>query len=192
MFAKHIFLYTLLFFTLASSTMASISNDEEESIEIFLDNFLEEGKPEEARAFLDRLERKYLPEALYLKGVAYLNGLYNDGERNPREATIYFAKAAVLKYAPALTALADSYLDGDGTAQDEKEAFRLYKQAADLGDGTAQFNVAILYRDGVGVKKSKRMALQYMKKAAANNDLEHIRDDIFEIIEDIKDEQAQK
>lgn len=156
----------------------------------FVESQFANGKPEEACKFLDHLEKEHIPEALYLKGVLILNGVYDKGVRNPREASLYFAKAAALKYPPAIAALADSYLDGDGTEKNPKEAFRLYKQSADLGNGSAQFNVAILYRDGIGTKQSPKMALKYMRMAAKNKELIEIHEDANIIINEILDEMA--
>jgi hypothetical protein len=194
---RHTFIHAITATCLASTAFCETTPDTlaptgPDSIAPFVDTFIECGKAHEARELLDRLEKEYLPEALYLKGVALLNGLYNDGVRNPREASIYFGKAAVQKFPPAISALADSYLDGDGTQKDEKEAFSLYKQAADLGDGSAQFNVAILYRDGIGTKKSPKMALKYMRLAAKHPDLLHIREDAEEIIIEIIEEKKHK
>jgi TPR repeat protein len=181
--------YLLLASTSFSNTSISHAGNTSH-ITSFVESQFANGKPEEACKFLDHLENEYIPEALYLKGILILNGLYNKGVRNPREASIFFSKAAALKYPPAIAALADSYLDGDGTEQNEAEAFHLYKQAADLGDGSAQFNVAILYRDGVGTKKSSKMAIKYMRMAAKNKELEDIHEDAHIIINEILEEQA--
>jgi TPR repeat protein len=182
-----------LYILLASTTFANNGKhpaSDTSHITAFVESQFANGKPEEACKFLDNLEKDYVAEALYMKGVLILNGVYDNGTRNPRDASIYFAKAAALKYPAAISALADSYLDGDGTEKDEHQAFRLYKQAADLGSGSAQFNVAILYRDGTGTKKSTKMALKYMRMAAKNIELEDIHEDAHMIINEILDEQA--
>ena len=184
-------LHTTAYLFLAS-TAFSASDTTPGHITTFVESQFASGNPEIACQFLDALEKKYVPEALYMKGVLYLNGIYDKGIRNPRDASIYFAKAAALQYAPAIAALADSYLDGDGTEKNEKEAFKLYKQAADLGNGSAQFNVAILYRDGIGTKKSPKQALKYMRMAAKNSELEEIHEDAHVIIVEILDELALK
>ncbi len=185
-------IYVAACLLLANTTFANNGNSPKNvsHITTFVESQFANGKPEEACKFLDHLEKEYVAEALYLKGVLILNGVYDNGTRNPRNASIYFAKAAALKYPAALTALADSYLDGDGTEKNETEAFRLYKQAADMGSGSAQFNVAILYRDGVGTKKSPRKALKYMRMASKNKELEDIHEDAHVIINEILEEQA--
>ncbi len=185
--------YAAAYLLLASTAFSdnSTSNTHHTShITSFVESQFANGKPEEACKFLDHLEKEYVPEALYLKGVLVLNGVYDNGIRNPRDASIYFAKAAALKHPAAIAALADSYLDGDGTEKNEEEAFRLYKQAADLGSGSAQFNLAILYRDGIGTEKSPNMALKYMRMAAKNKELEDINEDAHVIINEILEEEA--
>ena len=50
---------------------------------------------------------------------------------------------------------------------DEEEAFRLYSSAADLGDAEAMFAVAMMYHQGMGVKRSDRKALDLLTRASA-------------------------
>ncbi len=135
---------------------------------------------------LKTLEDANDPEAIFATGVLYLNGCFNNGIRNPREATIYFARSAALGYVPGLTALADSFLNGDGAIKSEPYAFKLYKQAADKGDGIAQFNLAVLYRDGIGTKVSKKRALYYFKKAAKNPYLADLTDVAQQLHDELK------
>ena len=58
-------------------------------------------------------------------------------------------------------------LRGDGTDRNEAEAARWYRVAADKGDAAAQFFLGKLYKDGKGVEKSAKLALEWFKKAAA-------------------------
>jgi TPR repeat protein len=173
------FIINFLFFISYSCTshcsqIKDLSKDY--SIVEFVQDEIEKGNIANMLAFLDALEDQYIPEALYTKGILTLNGYYSNGIRNPREATSYFSKAAAKGYVPAYTALADSFLSGDGAVKNEKGAFALYKQAADLGDGVAQFNVAILYRDGIGVEKSIKKSLFYSKKASQNKTLKELQE----------------
>lgn len=123
--------------------------------------------------------------AHYIKGLLLLAGFYNQGEKNPREATIEFSKAAALGFRDAYTSLADSFLNGDGAQKDEQQAFKYYKIAADLGHAPAQFNLAVLYRDGIGVKSSKKMAKKYFKLAAANDSLGELRKKAQQLFEQV-------
>lgn len=57
---------------------------------------------------------------------------------------------------------ADQELD-DG---DEGNAFKDYQRAAGLGNAVAMYMLAIMYHDGVVVKRNDRLALDYLTKAA--------------------------
>jgi TPR repeat protein len=86
-----------------------------------------------------------------------------------------------------MRALADSYLDGDGAEKNPEEAFRLYKEAADKGDGPAQFNCGILYRDGIGVKRSYDHAIHYLDRASRNRQLGNVAEDAAQIANGVRE-----
>ncbi|MBA4249930.1 MAG: hypothetical protein C0432_03240 [Candidatus Puniceispirillum sp.] len=130
--------------------------------------------------------------AHYIKGILLLEGFYNNGSKNSREATIQFSKSAALGFRDAYTCLADSFLHGDGAQKDEKTAFNYYTIAANLGHGTAQFNLAVLYRDGIGVKASKKKAQKYFKLAANNDSLGELRKKAQQLLEQIHDSLSSK
>jgi uncharacterized protein len=54
--------------------------------------------------------------------------------------------------------------------QDDREAVRFYKLAADQGFAMAQYNLALMYQDGRGVPKDDREALHLFKLAARGGD----------------------
>ena len=54
-----------------------------------------------------------------------------------------------------------------GQKGDYRRAFRLLKPLADRGDAVAQNNIAVLYRDGLGVTADNTQALKWYSKAAA-------------------------
>ena len=54
--------------------------------------------------------------------------------------------------------------------KDEKQAFSLFKAAADQGISAAQLNVGRMYADGIGVKKDEALARKYFEKAASHGD----------------------
>ena len=64
---------------------------------------------------------------------------------------------------------AEEKLD-DGVAAIEKQdyatAFRIFKQLAEQGNAEAQYNLAILYRQGKGIKQDKQTALLWFEKSA--------------------------
>ncbi|MDR1404679.1 MAG: SEL1-like repeat protein [Candidatus Methanoplasma sp.] len=59
-------------------------------------------------------------------------------------------------------AAADSFLE----MGDEENAFRSYKTAADLGNPTAMFAIAMMYHAGVFVRRNDNAALELMAKAS--------------------------
>ena len=57
------------------------------------------------------------------------------------------------------------YRHGQGVEQDYHRAFELYLKAAKQGFPYADFEVAKMYRDGVGTDKDKSKSVQYFKRA---------------------------
>ena len=53
-----------------------------------------------------------------------------------------------------------------GIKKDYKKAIQYYKQAADLNNPTALWNLAVCYDNGLGVKKNHNLCVNYAKKAA--------------------------
>lgn len=51
--------------------------------------------------------------------------------------------------------------------QDYKAASRLFMEMAEKGDAEAQYNLAIMYRQGKGVKQDTKLALKWFEKSAA-------------------------
>jgi hypothetical protein len=46
-------------------------------------------------------------------------------------------------------------------------AFKEFKDAAEKGDARAQYSLAVMYNDGIGVKKNPAEAMVWFRKAAA-------------------------
>ncbi|MBL4820776.1 MAG: ankyrin repeat domain-containing protein [Gammaproteobacteria bacterium] len=51
--------------------------------------------------------------------------------------------------------------------QDYNLAFQLYKNAADSGDGEAQYQLANLYQQGLGVEQNDQLALELLEQSSA-------------------------
>ena len=62
--------------------------------------------------------------------------------------------------------LAEAHYAGHGTPKNIKEAIRLWKQAAELGDAGAMCHLAHMYNNGRGVPKDFKKALKFWEKAA--------------------------
>jgi len=76
--------------------------------------------------------------------------------------------AAKQGYAPSQYNLALLYRNGEGVAQDYKEAVRLYKLAAKQGNADAQYNLALGYAHGNGVIQDMVLAHMWFNIAASN------------------------
>jgi len=80
------------------------------------------------------------------------------------------AAAANLGNAAAQFALGAMYSNGQGVAQDYKEATRWYRQAAAQGVSQAQFNLGNIYSNGRGVAQDYKEAVRWYRQAAVQGD----------------------
>lgn len=60
------------------------------------------------------------------------------------------------------------YMNGQGVAKDEAQAFQWFKLATDQNFAVAQYYLGLLYMNGQGVKKSMDEAIKWFKRAAQN------------------------
>lgn len=109
----------------------------------------------------------------FMKGVEEILGL----NKNTYLANEHFRRSASMGYAPAIKALADSYYSGDGIDEDKQKALELYKEAADKGDGAAQFNLGIIYLRGYAGDKDPYLAFYYLCLTTINEDLDEMAQD---------------
>jgi TPR repeat protein len=59
------------------------------------------------------------------------------------------------------------YDDGTGVLEDNAEAVRWYRQAAEQGNNDAQFYLGVMYDEGTGVPEDDNEALRWWRQAAA-------------------------
>ena len=59
-----------------------------------------------------------------------------------------------------------AYANGEGVAENQREAIRWYRKAAEQGDSDAQTNLGYAYSRGEGVAEDKREAVRWYRKAA--------------------------
>jgi TPR repeat protein len=59
------------------------------------------------------------------------------------------------------------FCNGEGVAQDQAEAVRLWRLAAAQGDADAQFNLGAMFANGEGVAQDKAEAVRLYRLAAA-------------------------
>ena len=60
---------------------------------------------------------------------------------------------------------ATTYKQGDSAA-----AFKEFKTLTEQGDADSQYNLAVMYRDGLGVAPDMEVSMQWFREAAANGD----------------------
>ena len=79
-------------------------------------------------------------------------------------------RARAQGHALAQSNLGVMFDNGEGVAQDEAEAVRLYRLAAAQGLAPAQFNLGFMFENGQGVAKDIAEAIRLYRLAAAQGD----------------------
>ena len=97
------------------------------------------------------------------------------------EATLAEAKDG---NAEAMFGLGRIYVTGEGVIEDDKEAVKWYRKAADLGNAEAMFNLGVMYANGEGVIEDTVEAYAWFNVAAANGSKEaaEVRDEIKKVM----------
>ncbi|MCK4936242.1 MAG: sel1 repeat family protein [Elusimicrobiales bacterium] len=101
-----------------------------------------------------------------IKDIADING-FSDLTSDGIQA---FKKAAEQDLSEAQHNVGNMYKDGQGVAQDDKEAMKWYTKAEEQGDAYAQFNLGNIYKKGQGVTQDYKEAVKWLKKAAEQGD----------------------
>ena len=68
------------------------------------------------------------------------------------------------------------YQNGRGVLQDNLEAVKWYRKAAEQGNANAQNNLGYMYQYGKGVPQSKLEAVKWYRKADSQGFAERLRD----------------
>ena len=104
-----------------------------------------------------------------------LGDVYADGKgigQDSVKALTFFDKSANRGSPYAMCEIGNAYLNAQGGyKKDDKEAFKWYKNAAELGYGPGLRNVAGLYIRGKGVEKVPQKAIEYLKSAIEKGDV---------------------
>lgn len=108
-------------------------------------------------------------KAQYLLGLCYYWG--NGTKQNYDLAFPCFKRAAELGHGTAKDYLGDCYRLGEGTPQDDAEAARWYRDAADHhGNANSALQLGFMYTDGRGVEQDDAKAVHYWRIAAEGGD----------------------
>lgn len=116
----------------------------------------------EAIKLLNTLDTKGNKEAAFLLANIYYKGIGTG--ISYKKAIAYLERAGTPE---ALNMLARMYVDGNGCTKDYAKAIRLWEKAADMGSYTAEYQLAMIYMNGIlGVKADMKRAVAYIKSAA--------------------------
>jgi TPR repeat protein len=89
-----------------------------------------------------------------------------------KAARLCYGVAAWFGNSQARNNLAGLYADGLGGPRDDRQAARLFQQAADSGITQAKFNLASFYEEGRGVARHIDTAIHLFEAAAADDDVD--------------------
>lgn len=89
--------------------------------------------------------------------------------------------------------LGSMYENGEGVAQDYKEAMKWYQKAAEQGDADAQYGLGKMYADGSGVAQDYVMSHMWFDIAAEQTyrDASNMRDSVAKIMTPQQIQEAQ-
>ena len=106
-----------------------------------------EDRKEAFKWFLKSSENGY-PNATHQVALMQRDGVGT--AKNYEEMEKNLKKASDFGFLPSIILLADTYIQGRLIPKNEKSAFEQYLKGARLGNGRCQYQVAIMYRDGIG------------------------------------------
>ncbi|KAF9997198.1 hypothetical protein BGZ79_009077 [Entomortierella chlamydospora] len=117
---------------------------------------------QEAVYWIDRLAKEGQPEAQYIRGIWYEEGLYGT-KKSADKALKFFQSSSKGDFTPAHYKV--GYLCEK--KKDNNKAIVLYKKAATHNDVSANYRLAMAYLNGeLGQSKNMKTGLQYLKRAA--------------------------
>lgn len=121
-------------------------------------------KYEDARWYLETAVKSANPQAEYLLG--YLHACALGCDRDIEKALLWYLRAAEHGYAPAQTAAASIYIDGEDVPQNYAEAYRLLSLAVQKEYTEAEFRLGLMYSEGLHAETNPEKAVYWMEKAA--------------------------
>jgi TPR repeat protein len=115
-------------------------------------------------ARVEQLAASGVPEAIFLMGTAYDEGL---GQvEDPSEAVAWFRRAAAAGHVLAQHNLANAYAAGRGVARNDRLAVEWWLKAAAAGDAVPQLRLGEAYEHGRGVQRDLAAARRWYGEAA--------------------------
>jgi len=142
------------------SEAASAPSDELEQAK----QYLRSSNWASALPLLQAAARKNSPEAMWLLGNLYENGL--SVPRDQAEAVRWYLKGSEGGNILAMRALGFMYQLGAGVTKDHAEALRWYRKSAAAGNDVAMNDLGVMYLNGWGVSKDESEAVRWFRKSA--------------------------
>ncbi len=97
----------------------------------------------------------------------YLKGAF--GEKEPKQAYLWFEKSATMQYPPAQLALSKLYLEGNGTEKDANKALYWAQRAAYNGSAEAMNTAGLMLSGKIsGVGLDPKLAFEYFRNSVDN------------------------
>lgn len=117
---------------------------------------------EEAVKLLNTLDAKNNSEAQYLLANIYYNGI--GVPVSYKKAIAYLERSG---NADSLNMLARLYVEGKGCTKNNTKAIELWQKAAQLGSPAAEYQLGVIYLNGIlGVKTDIKKAVAYIRSSA--------------------------
>ena len=91
-------------------------------------------------------------------------------QKRYRNAIMLWVELAKYGYTPAYRHIAQCYIDGTGVTKNLGYAKKYYEDAAKEGDATSQYELAIIYRNGIGCTPNEALAHTWMLRASKNSE----------------------
>ncbi len=118
-----------------------------------------------ARHWLESAAEKKNTSAMYLLGLMHQAGY--GGPVDYPHANQWFAKAVQLGHAESMFMLGNAFANGQGVKQDNQQALRLYRAAAEKENPQAAQALALAYQQGgLGLQLDKKEADQMLLEVA--------------------------
>lgn len=113
-----------------------------------------------AAEYFRRAADMQLPQALFKMSVILDSG--TGVERDEQASIGYMARAAASGHPDAASIMGLVYLNGlRGQKKNAEEGMKMLKVAASAGNSEAMKNLAVVYKDGIGIKASPQEALKW-------------------------------
>ena len=114
---------------------------------------------------VERFANQDVPEASFLMGTAYAEGLGKAVD--PVAAAHWYERAALLGNMLAQHNMGNIYASGTGVPQNDSMAVSWWLQAAEQGDAIPQFRLAVMYEQGLGVDLDIEQAIRWYEESVS-------------------------